>query len=108
MSNKVFTAFCPVDFFIYSPTGNIGIDVFGTDTMHTLQTNINAKLRKYTGFNEKLFFVVIGGSFTQEELDSYTNKKIRVLSSNMKIINMRTLESLISKMTAYPNPLLPL
>ena len=26
-----------VDFYIYSPSGNFGIDVFGTDTMHNLQ-----------------------------------------------------------------------
>ena len=36
-----------VDFFIYSPDGNFGIDIFYTDTMLDLQKNINIKIDKY-------------------------------------------------------------
>src|SRR3989338_2682871 len=95
-----------VDFYIYSPSGNLGIDVFGTETMHNLQTNMSAKLIKYSGFLERLFFVLANNSFSQKDLDLYMNKKIRVLPKNAKIITIESLEQVLSDMKTYPNPLL--
>lgn len=95
-----------VDFYIYSPSGNIGIDVFGTETMHNLQTNISAKLRKYSGFKEKLFFVVAGDLFSQKDLDTYVFNKRNILPINAKIITIKSLERILDEMRVYPNPLL--
>jgi hypothetical protein len=95
-----------VDFYIYSPSGNFGIDVFGTDTMYNLQSNINVKLNKYSGFKEKLFFVVASDSFSQADLDTYMIKKTKVLPKNAKIITIKSLGQVLSDIKAYPNPLL--
>jgi len=35
-----------VDFYIYSPSGNIGVDIFYTETMDDLFKNINIKIDK--------------------------------------------------------------
>lgn len=107
-----------VDFYIYSPSGNFGIDVFGTDTMHNLQSNMSAKLSKYSGFLEKLFFVVASDSFSQDDLDNYitrknfrikfwknNNRKAEILPVNSRIITIKTLEQTLSGMEAYQNPL---
>lgn len=106
-----------VDFYIYSPSGNFGIDVFGTDTMHSLQANVNAKLSKYSGFSDKLFFVVASDSFSQDELDNYIERKnfrimfwknregVKTLHKNARIITIKTLGQVLNDMTAYPNPL---
>ncbi len=94
-----------VDFYIYSPSGNLGIDVFGTDSMHNLQSNINLKLNKYSGFSERLLFVVVSDSFSQFELDQYVISKIKVLPKNNTIITIKTLEEIINPMQVYPNPL---
>jgi len=107
-----------VDFYIYSPDGNFGIDVFGTDTMHNLQSNMSAKLKKYLGFKEKLFFVVAGDSFSQDDLDNYikrknfritfwrnNNRKASSLQANARIVTNKTLEKIISDMKTYLNPL---
>ena len=107
-----------VDFYIYSPSGNFGIDVFGTGTMHNLQSNMSAKLKKYSGFKERLFFVVAGDSFSQDDLDNYikrknfrikfweTDKKPKTLELNERIITIKSLEQILSDMKTYPNPLL--
>jgi len=95
-----------VDFYIYSPSGNFGIDVFGTNTISSLQSNINLKLNKYSGFKEKLFFVVVGDSFSQADLDVYVVKKKKVLSQNAKIITIEGLKEILGYMEAYSNPLL--
>lgn len=94
-----------VDFYIYSPSGNFGIDVFGTDTMYNLQSNINVKLNKYSGFKERLFFVVVSDFFFQTDLDTYVIKKTRALPKNAKIITIKSLEQILSNIKAYPNPL---
>src|SRR3989338_7377681 len=94
-----------VDFYIYSPSGNLGIDVFGTDTMFNLQSNISAKLNKYSGFNERLLFVVASNSLSQVDLDTYMMKKTKIIPKNAKIITIQSLEQAVSQMKAYPNPL---
>lgn len=94
-----------VDFYIYSPSGNFGIDVFGTETMHTLQTNMSAKLSKYSSFKERLFFVVANDSFSQTDLDSYSIRKKKILPMNAKIITVNSLEKFFLEMKAYFNPL---
>ncbi|MFA5791606.1 MAG: hypothetical protein WC884_01045 [Candidatus Paceibacterota bacterium] len=94
-----------IDFYIYSPSGNFGIDVFGTETMHTLQTNMSAKLSKYSGFKERLFFVVANDSFSQIDLDSYSIRKKRILPMNAKIITVNSLEKFLLEMNTYFNPL---
>ena len=67
---------------------------------------MSAKLIKYSGFLERLFFVVANNSFSQKDLDLYMNKKIRVLPKNAKIITIESLEQVLSDMKTYPNPLL--
>jgi hypothetical protein len=94
-----------VDFYIYSPGGNFGIDVFGTETMHNLQSNMSAKLKKYLGFKEKLFFVVANDFFSQDDLDNYTKRKVKVLQDNAKIITIGSLKHMLSTIESYPNPL---
>ena len=67
---------------------------------------MSAKAKKYSGFKEKLFFVVVGDSFSQDDLDNYTKRKVKALQTNAKIITIKNLERVLSRMTAYPNPLL--
>ncbi|MDP9249549.1 MAG: hypothetical protein M3M85_03525 [bacterium] len=97
-----------VDFYIYSPSGNFGIDVFGTDTLHNLQSNMNVKLNKYSGFKERLFFVVVSDALIQTDLDSYVTKKTKILPNNAKMITLDSLELMLQGMQTYPDPLIAL
>ena len=56
--------------------------------------------------NKKLFFVVVGDSFSQADLDVYVVKKNKVLSQNAKIITIEGLKEILGYMEAYSNPLL--
>lgn len=93
-----------VDFYVYSPGGNFGIDIFYTETMRDLQKNINIKIDKYTKFPHKLYFVVGNETFTQTELDDYMAQKRKVLPDNIRIVNLQELAFLIGPMRVYPNP----
>lgn len=95
-----------VDFYIYSPSGNFGIDIFYTDTMQDLQKNINIKIDKYQKFPDDLYLVVANPIFVQEELNSYSGRKSKTLPLNTSIITLKTLLKLIGKKKAYKNPLI--
>lgn len=96
-----------VDFFVYSPDGNFGVDIFYTDTMSNLQNNINIKIDKYKKFPNLLFLVVGNSKFKQEELDEYSQNKKKILPKNTSIITTDTLLKIIENKQSYLNPLLP-
>lgn len=93
-----------VDFYIYTPDGDFGVDVFYTDTIRDLQKNINIKIDKYQNFPGKLFLVVGNGIFTQTELDNYMVNKKKALPKDTVISTLEKLNEVIRPMTTYPNP----
>lgn len=95
-----------VDFYIYSPDGNFGIDVFYTETMRSLQSNINIKMSKYNNFPLQLFLVVANKDFKQKDLEQYASSKIKPLPQNTKIVTLETLSRFLKTKKAYPNPLI--
>lgn len=94
-----------VDFYVYTPSGNFGIDIFYTNTIKDLQKNINLKIDKYHNFTEPLYFVVGNNNFSQSDLDTYLNNKKKAVSDTTKIINLESLYCLIKNMSVYENPL---
>ena len=94
-----------VDFYIYTPSGNFGVDVFYTETMSDLFKNINIKIDKYKKFPNKLFLVVGNDKFKQKDLDEHTLTKRKILPENAYIINLKKLYEAIKPMNTYPNPL---
>ena len=93
-----------VDFFVYTPSGNFGIDVFHTHSFRDLQKNVNVKINKYNNFEFELYFLVIG-DFEQDRLDAYALKKAKPLPSKAAIVNIDTLLDRIGAKKAYANPL---
>ena len=95
-----------VDFYVYSPDGNFGIDVFYTETIRDLQKNINIKIDKYQKFPHQLFLVVGNENFVQKELDEYMISKRKALPQNTTITTLKTLFEIIKNKRSYPNPLI--
>lgn len=93
-----------VDFYIYTPEGNFGIDVFYTNSMRDLQANINIKIDKYLKFPHQLFLVVANHIFLQSDLNRYSQNKKKELPQNVSILTIDSLLSLIKNKGTYPNP----
>jgi len=93
-----------VDFYVYSPDGIFGIDIFYTDTMPDLQKNINIKIDKYHNFPHELYLAVANPIFKQEDLDNYTETKRKALPQNARIVTLKTLLSIVGKKGIYPKP----
>lgn len=94
-----------VDFYIYSPSGNFGIDVFYTETMRDLQKNINLKIDKYHNFPCQLFFVVGNDVFNQADLDECIVQKSKFLPSNIRLLTLKSIVDFIESKDNYPDPL---
>jgi hypothetical protein len=76
-----------VDFFVYAKV-NFAVEVFNTYTIRDLAKNLNVKLHKYADFPFRLYFVVMGGDFLQEEIDALVlNKELRLLP-NMQCLTL--------------------
>lgn len=58
-----------VDFYIFCPEGNFGIDVFHTDSIRNLKSVVNIKSRKYAQFRQTLYLVSADIASSQAQLD---------------------------------------
>lgn len=94
-----------VDFYVYSPNGIFGIDVFYTETIQDLQKNINIKIDKYLHFPYQLFLVVANPKFSQEQLDLYSRDKRKKLPPNAQILTMHSLLVQLESKDSYPDPI---
>lgn len=94
-----------LDYYIYSPSGDFGIDIFQTGTIKDLQKNVNVKVSKYKNFSKELYFVVDNSFFSQKDLDQSSNSKRDLLPKNVKLVNIDTLLSILKNKKVYINPI---
>jgi len=100
-TEKIFVGKQRVDFYVYSPAGNFGIDIFYADTMRTLQSNVNIKMKKYQHFTEPLYLIVANTEFTQKELDQNTKQKKIPFPDNISLISLKTFEKILRNTPAH-------
>ncbi len=93
-----------VDFYIFCPDGNFGVDIFFTENIRDLQKNINIKLDKYGDFKDKLYFVLDGGLITQVDIDLYSDNKTKKMNDNMEIITKENFLEIIKNKNIYKDP----
>ncbi|MEN9613721.1 MAG: hypothetical protein RLZZ347_28 [Candidatus Parcubacteria bacterium] len=93
-----------VDFYVYCPDGNFGIDVFYTGTMRDLQKNVNIKIDKYQNFTHRLYLVVANNDFEQQELNGYMVSKKKALPQDSTIVTLDTLFEIMKNKRSYPDP----
>ncbi len=93
-----------LDFYVFCPNGNFGIDVFHTDSWRSLQSNVNIKMNKYGEFSEDLYLVSAGSTCTQEQLDAFSLSKSKPLPANIKLLTLESLYHLLEQKGSYPDP----
>lgn len=94
-----------IDYYIYSPSGDFGIDIFQTGTIKDLQKNVNVKLSKYKNFSKELYFVVDNSLFSQKDLNDSSESKKYPLPKNIKLVNIDTLLNIVKSKEVYINPI---
>lgn len=94
-----------IDFYIYCPSGNFGIDIFYAETLRNLQSNVNIKMKKYTNFQDQLYLVCANRAFKQDELDHCTQSKIKPFSDNFQLVTLDRLFRILRTKGVYENPI---
>jgi hypothetical protein len=100
-AEKIFHGKQRVDFYIFTPSGNFGIDIFFPSTVRTMQNNVNIKMKKYQHFTEPLYLVVANEELTQEALDHYTSNKRDPFPENVQLLSYKQFMKLLPQFESY-------
>jgi hypothetical protein len=100
-TEKIYAGKLRVDFYIYTQSGQFGIDVFHTETIRTLQSNVNIKLRKYTKFLLPLFFVSANPGIKQTDIDLFVKNRKQPLPANIKVVTLDQLRLELRNFKSY-------
>lgn len=93
-----------LDFYVFSPNGNFGVDVFTTSTLHDLSTNLNIKLLKYRGFREKLYFVLISELVETSHIELHLPRRKQPMPENFKLLTLKEFIKEMNYFQSFRNP----
>lgn len=93
-----------LDFYVYNPTRNFGVDVISSNHFHNFVDNINHKIKRYEDFSE-LFYIVVFGDFTQARIDKYVKNRKSVLPAKCKIVKFEKFQNMIPSFNSYKMPI---
>lgn len=75
------------DFYIYSLSGNFGVDVFHCKDRHSLVGSIIHKQEIYKDFDFTTYLVLYSDQFFQDDINLILNKKINTFPTHLKILH---------------------
>jgi len=91
-----------IDFYIFCPDGNFGLDVFYPASVYNMKTILNLKIKAYNNrFMEDNYLVVSNPEITQEQIDSVIEKKIKKLPLRCQTVSLQSFRELIKNKRTY-------
>lgn len=93
-----------VDFFIYTPSKKIAIDVFTFKDIFSYTKNINNKLHTYKNFEYEIIFVPVGESLTKAEIQDRLDRKKFKLLPHMKVMLLDDLKIYLESFDKFSQP----
>lgn len=95
-----------VDFYVFNPQENFAVDIFVTETFHSLVGHTNHKINKYFDYKEKLFLVLSSEKLKAGDLKILLSRKKNEIPKNITIIHQKEFLQLIADIPPYKNPVL--
>ena len=90
-----------LDFYVYSPNGNFGVEVISSKHKNSLVSNLNIKFPKYETFGGKIYLIVIQTTLSLDEIDIIISRKKIPQPLNMQIVTFSGFEDIIKKLPKY-------
>ncbi len=90
-----------VDFFVFCPSGNFGVDVFYPASIYNMKTILNLKTLAYKNFMEDNYLVVGNPEITQEQIDVIIKKKKNKLPPKCSTVSLANFSEVIKDKKAY-------
>jgi len=94
------------DFYIFNPIENFAVDIFATETLHNLDTNIYIKLKKYSHLPGKMYFVLVSKELTAGDVSLFIKRKSDKFPKNIKLVTLNDFIEMIDEIPAYSNPVI--
>jgi len=85
-----------IDFYITTTEDKFGVDIFYAQTIRTLQSSVNIKMKKYDYFCKPLYLVVANDAITQTHLNAYSKNKELPFPDNVSFVTLTGFKKLIS------------
>lgn len=93
------------DFYVFNPIENFAVDIFATETLHNLDTNIYIKLKKYSHLPLKMYFVLVSKQLTVGDISLFMRRKSDKFPKNIQLITLDDFIKMIQTIPAYQNPI---
>lgn len=90
-----------LDFFIYSPGGNFGVEVISASEKDSFTINLNIKIRRYGNVATEVLIVAVGQQFTQDFLELLMSRKRLRLPHRTKVLSLDKFIETISTMPRF-------
>lgn len=90
-----------LDFFIYTPSGNFGVDVFYPKHLHSMVGVINIKQQSYLQYHGKLILVVANPKISQGEIDTILKYKTKPIPDNIYVNTIIQFKEFLQDQTRY-------
>jgi hypothetical protein len=96
-----------IDFYVYSPSNNLAIDVFSPNSFRDLQKNVNIKIDKFVDLLCPTIYLPINENlnFKQKKINKWIKNKRKKMPPNSFVYNFITFKHYVEKMDIYYNPL---
>lgn len=90
-----------LDFYIYSPNGNFGVDIFAPKDLFSMVGSLNKKQITYESFKQVIYLVVDNDEISQIQVDRLVNNKSNQLSKNFITLTKENFLQLIKKLPKF-------
>lgn len=90
-----------IDFLVYSPDGNFGVDVFYPTSHQSLITSIYIKVNRYKNLSFKFYLVIANDDFNQKHIDKHLNSKKNTIPTNFQVVSLENFKRFIEEKRAY-------
>jgi hypothetical protein len=90
------------DCFVFSPDGNFAVDIFTTETVHDLASNLYIKFSKYKDFRDSIVYLVLDTKgLDRGDVSKLTTSRLSLSNKNIIVILYKDFIKEVSTMNKY-------
>lgn len=90
-----------MDFYVFSPSGNFGVDVFYPNDVFTMGANLNHKIDLYKDFTEDNYLVIANAGIDEKQIEKLVVNKKKLLPYRCRVISLPSFLSEIETKKSY-------
>ena len=90
-----------LDFYVFSPSGNFGVDIFYPNDLFTMGSNLNQKISLYQDFTQDNYLVVANIGISEEQIKKAVANKKKLLPKLCKVLSLSSFLEEVKNKKSY-------